>query len=194
MSEASDTRRGRSGDILCLAILLSLSLAVTTALAQGGPRPVHLFWSANNSKYFYTISAAEKERIIANFPTNVWEYLGVSYYAYAPGDQPAGTRGIHRFYSPENRAHFFTMSETEKNRIIASYPESVWRYEGVAWYAYDTPEQAEGAKAVHRFWSPTNKGHFFTASEAEKNTIFAVFPDDVCRYEGVAWYAYEVLE
>jgi hypothetical protein len=193
MSEASATKR-RSGVILCLAILLGLPLTVATTLAQGSPSAVHLFWSANNSNYFYTISAAEKDRIIANFPTNIWEYLGVSYYAYAPGDQPAGTKAIHRFYSPSNRTHFFTRSEAEKNRIIASYPETVWRYEGVAWYAYDSPAQAEGAKAVHRFWSPTNKGHFFTASEAEKNTIIAVFPDDVWRYEGVAWYACGVLE
>jgi len=41
---------------------------------------------------------------------------------------------IYRFWSDTKQGHFYTSSEDEKNHIIATYPESVWRYEGVAWY------------------------------------------------------------
>ena len=44
------------------------------------------------------------------------------------------TTSVYRFYSPSNKSHFFTISATEKNRIIATYPETEWRYEGIAYY------------------------------------------------------------
>jgi len=36
-----------------------------------------------------------------------------------------------------NKTHFFTANETEKNYIIATYPEKNWKYGGIAWYAYE---------------------------------------------------------
>ena|GEM_PF-2397729 len=92
---------------------------------------------------------------------------------------------IYRFYSQNNRSHFFTISSSEKDRIIATYPEKEWRYEGISWYV---PTTSSGNQPVYRFYSPNNRSHFFTISATEKNRIIATYPETEWRYEGVAWY------
>ena len=57
---------------------------------------------------------------------------------------------IYRFYSPRNKAHFYTISEGEKYNITVNYPEEVWRYERVAWLAYKAGEVPAGAKPMAR--------------------------------------------
>jgi hypothetical protein len=95
---------------------------------------------------------------------------------------------VYRFWSDTKQGHFFTASEDEKNYIIANYPTTVWKYEGVAFQVYATQET--GTVPVYRFWSDTKQGHFYTASEEEKNYIIANYPTTVWKYEGIAWYAY----
>ncbi len=101
-----------------------------------GLSPVYRFWSPLHSSHFYTIDEAEKDRIIAKYASNIWTYEGINLYAYADGDQPAGAKPIYRFWSPIAGGHFYTMSETEKNKLITTYSHA-WTYEGVAWYAYE---------------------------------------------------------
>jgi hypothetical protein len=90
-----------------------------------------------HSAHFYTISQAEKDSVIATYPPTVWSYEGPAFYAYPKGSQPAGTSPVYRFWSPLNGAHFYSISQAEKNSIIANYPPSVWTYEDIAWYAYE---------------------------------------------------------
>ncbi|MFA6790669.1 MAG: hypothetical protein WCR65_03765, partial [Parcubacteria group bacterium] len=92
-----------------------------------------------------------------------WRYEGISYYV---PEQSTGNSPVYRFYSPLFRAHFFTISATEKNRIIATYPSDEWRYEGIAYYV---PTTSAGNDPVYRFYSPRFKTHFFTTSATEKN-------------------------
>jgi|GEM_PF-1551373 subtilisin family serine protease len=94
-------------------------------------QPVYRFYSQNNKAHFFTISATEKEHIIATYPETEWRYEGVAYYVptTSSGNQP-----VYRFYSQNNKAHFFTISANEKEHIIATYPETEWRYEGIAYY------------------------------------------------------------
>lgn len=93
---------------------------------------------------------------------------------------------VHRFWSDRNRGHFFTISEAEKNNIIANL-SSDWSYEGIAYYAFT--EQAADTVPLYRFWSNRYSGHFFTIQEAEKNNIVANLSRD-WSYEGVAYYVY----
>jgi len=46
------------------------------------------------------------------------------------------TSPVYRFWSDTQQAHFYTIDEEEKEYVIATYPENVWRYEGIAFYAY----------------------------------------------------------
>jgi len=50
--------------------------------ASGSNTALHRFWSDEKQGHFYTASAGEKDYIIANYPTNVWKYESIGYYAY----------------------------------------------------------------------------------------------------------------
>ena len=43
--------------------------------------PVYRFWSGTNGTHFYTISQAERDKVISQYP-DVYEYEGVAWYAY----------------------------------------------------------------------------------------------------------------
>jgi subtilisin family serine protease len=100
----------------------------------------------------------------------------------------ATTSPVYRFWSNQRGSHFFTINKEEKDYIIATYPEEIWRFEGIAWYAYTT--QQSGALPVYRFWSDQRGTHFFTINKEEKDYIIATYPEEVWRFEGIAWYAF----
>jgi len=85
--------------------------------------------------HFYTISESEKNNLIDNYP-NVWTYEGIVYYAYPQGQQPEQTKPVYRFWSPMNNRHFYTISESERDKLIDLYSH-VWTYEGIVWYSYN---------------------------------------------------------
>ncbi len=91
---------------------------------------------------------------------------------------------VFRFYSKAYKGHFFTISEEEKDDLIAHNPN--WRYEGPAYRAYTNA--APGTVALYRFYSKNYRGHFFTIDEAEKDGLIAGNPN--WRYEGVAYFVY----
>jgi len=165
----------------------------TTDIQEEQLYPIYRFWSSTNKAHFFTISEGEKDYIIATYPEVNWKYGGEAYYAYKSTNYPEGTSPVYRFYSALNKAHFFTINETEKDYIIANYPEENWKYGGVAWYAYKvTNGSCSGdTNPVYRFWSQLNKKHFFTASEGEKDMIIATYPEESWKYGGIAWCAYE---
>jgi lysophospholipase L1-like esterase len=102
-------------------------------------KPVYRFLNlALGSVHFYTISEEEKNTVITNYP-NIFEYEGIAYYAYAPGDQPIGAYPVYRFLNLNlGSTHFYTISEEEKNAVITNYPD-IFKYEGIAFYAFDRP-------------------------------------------------------
>ncbi len=146
---------------------------------------VYRFWSDVNRTHFFTISESEKNYIINNYPSYEWRYEGVAFKAFK--SNIGGTMPVHRFWSNTYRRHFYTISEEEKNFVITQWPH-IWKYEGIAWYAY--PNQIPGTVPVYRFWSDTNKAHFYTISEEEKNYIIRTYPPHEWRYEGIAWYVF----
>ena len=97
--------------------------------------PVYRFWSASLRTHFYTISATEKQKLIDQYP-DVWTYEGIAFYAYPPGTQPATAKAVYRFRSAQTGHHFYTISETEKNKLMGAVPNE-WIYEGIFWYAFD---------------------------------------------------------
>ena len=99
-----------------------------------GLAPVYRFWSSVSGSHFYTISEAEKQYVLDNYPT-AWTFENVAFYAYPEGAQPAGARCIYRFWSPVTSSHFYTMSEEEKQYVVDNYP-TIWTFEGIAFYAY----------------------------------------------------------
>jgi len=95
---------------------------------------VYRFWSPVIKRHFYTIKEAERDKVL-NIYAHVWTYEGIVYYAFAEDSEPA-LEPVYRFWSPVLVAHFYTISERERDKVIDMYPH-VWTYEGIAWYAYE---------------------------------------------------------
>ncbi len=76
--------------------------------------------------------------------------------------------------------------------MIATYPEEIWAYEGIAFYIYPVAAHPTGTSAVYRFLSPRNNAHFFTMSIVERDYLRATYPSSLWTYEDEAWYAYGV--
>ncbi len=84
--------------------------------------------------HFYTINEAEKDKRISQ-QKDTWMYEGIVFYVWPEGRQPPGTCPVHRFRSAETGSHFYTASESEKDKLVKDY-QQFWTYEGVAWHAY----------------------------------------------------------
>jgi hypothetical protein len=93
--------------------------------------PVYRFWSGTFGHHFYTISGYERDFVIATWP-DVWNYEGPVFYAYT--SQISGTSPVYRFWSNIFLGHFYTISEYERDFVIATWPD-VWNYEGPVFYA-----------------------------------------------------------
>ncbi len=148
---------------------------------------VYQFWSVATGNHFYTASEAEREKLINSY-ASVWTPTGIAFYAYARAAEP-NVLPVYRFWSPASGDHFYTISETEKDKLLKQNPP-LWTFEGTAFYAYPAGRQPVGTKPVYRFWSGKLGSHFYTISEAEKESLINQRPV-LWMPEGVAWYAYE---
>jgi len=148
---------------------------------------VYRFWSPTKERHFYTISERERDKLRDKYP-HVWTYEGIVYYDFSVDTEP-GLKPVYRFWSPVLVAHFYTISESERDKLINIYPH-VWTYEGTAMCAYPKDQQPENAEEVYRFWSPVLETHFYTISEEERDKLRDKYPH-VWTYEGIVWYAYE---
>ncbi|MCI5150713.1 MAG: hypothetical protein D3916_15240 [Candidatus Electrothrix sp. MAN1_4] len=154
---------------------------------KAGTLPVYRFWSSVHESHFYTISEEEKDYVIANLPN--WDYEKIAWYAFPA---PVARQPVYQFWSRTNKSHFYTISEQEKNDLITGSSPANWEYEHVAWFAY-TYQQGDSLP-VYRFWNATNKSHFYTISEEEKDYVIANYSDDEWQYEGAVFYAYKDYE
>jgi Tol biopolymer transport system component len=148
---------------------------------------VYRFYSPLLRHHFLTTDENEMNYMRTHYPSSIWTYEGIDFKvkaatACAPGES------VYRFYSEVLQSHLYTMDENEKATIIANFPPSVWRYEGVAFCASKSPNI--GTKPVYRFYSDVLRSHLYTMDENEKNYLINNYPPTVWRFEGVAYYAY----
>ena len=148
--------------------------------------PLYRFHRNDNDSHFFTAIEDEKNNVLANLPSSIFELQGISHYVLLT--QPAGALPVYRLYNKISGSHFYTMSESEKNQVVANMSD-IFTLEGIAFYALPGP--IEGAKPVYRFFAPPTASHFFTISESEKDTLIATRPTTELRYDGVAWYAFK---
>ena len=89
---------------------------------------------------------------------------------------------VNRFYNLSTGTHFYTISPTERDYVIAHYP--VFVYEGPVFTAYTTP--VPGTVAVNRFYDVQTGTHFYTISPDEITYIKAHYPQYL--FEGPVYY------
>jgi hypothetical protein len=104
-----------------------------TSAYYPGLAPVYRFWSDVSSSHFYTISEAEKDRLLDD--PEAWTYEGVAFHAYPQGAQPAGTEPVYRFWNASSGTHFYTIDVQEVDRVLTAYSH-VYTFEGIAFYAW----------------------------------------------------------
>ncbi len=150
-------------------------------------RPVYRFWAPDSARHFYTIQTAERDKLIKKYP-DVWTYENIAFYAFDIDSIP-GTSPVYRFWSKSLDSHFYTINESEKDKLIKDHCDT-WTYEGVAFYAYANDDQPVDAYPVYRFWSDCNETHFYTISKTERDKLIQKYPK-TWTYEGIAWYAYK---
>ena len=66
--------------------------------------------------------------------------------------------------------------------MIATLPH--YNYEGIEYQAYTS--QVDDSIALYRFFNTVNGAHFFTPSEAERDSVIENLP--VYNYEGIAYW------
>ena len=97
-----------------------------------------------------------------------------------------GETPVHRFYNTNNGGHFFTASASEAE-FVATQLYDVFNYEGTGFYA-DPSATAANSEAIYRFYNSQTGGHFFTASEGERDFVQQQLSGQY-QYEGVGFYA-----
>jgi hypothetical protein len=163
-----------------------ITVTITLRTAPAAPtQPVYRFWSDVFQAHFYTMSAQERDYVIAAYDDSVWKYEKVAYRAYAT--QAPGTVPLYRFWSDTYRGHFYTASQSERDYIIANYPASVWKYEKIAYYVYPANNSIPNTVGVFRFWSTTKGHHFYTANPVERDAVINDYPDEIWKYEKKAF-------
>ncbi len=154
--------------------------------APANTEPVFRFFSPVLICHFYTAEESEALKLVNDFP-DVWEFENVAFYALSDATV-AGALPVYRFFSPVLGSHFYTIRESEKNKLINQFSD-IWIFEGIAFFAFTADTRPAETVPVFRFFNVQNGCHFFTASETERNKLLNNFPD-IWIPEGIAWYAY----
>lgn len=161
-------------------------------VVAGRPTPprlseVYRFWSPVTQSYFYTISKAERDKLIKSY-SDVWTFEGTVFKA-AKTPFTSSLSPVYRFWSDVTQSHFYTISETEKNKLLREY-RKIWIFEGIGFYAYPEGRQPYGTRPVYRFWSDVQSAHFYTISESERDKFLKDYRG-IYIYEGIAFYVHE---
>ena len=101
------------------------SLATGTDL-----HPVHRFRNKTNGSYLYSIYETERADIATNYAAT-FEYEGVAWHARQT--TAIGWSALYRFRNKTNGTYLFSAYESEKDAIVATYPD-VFALEGIAYY------------------------------------------------------------
>lgn len=139
------------------------------------------FFDTRDGGHFFTNSEAERDQVLATRADLKLE--GVGFQSFAD-DRVAGAEEVYRFFSTRDGGHFFTTSEAERDQVLATRADL--KFEGVGFYEFET-DQGEDTSAVYRFFDTRDGGHFFTASETERDQVLATRAD--LTFEGIAFYA-----
>jgi uncharacterized repeat protein (TIGR02543 family) len=110
---------------------------------------------------------------------------GRLYAKWTPSSTPLT---VWRFYSKKYRGHFFTISESEKDDLIAHNPN--WKFEGGAYRAFTN--EVAGSVPLYRFYSKKYAGHFYTIDEDEMWEVRNTNPN--WKYEGIGYHVYPTNE
>ena len=99
-----------------------------------GTADVYRFLVASEGRHFYTALESEKDSIIANqsLTDAGWKFEGKAFSAYSKDDYPKDAIACVRYLNLDTGSHVYSTSTSEQEILNAN---SIWKNEGVAWYA-----------------------------------------------------------
>ncbi len=155
-------------------------LGALVELDSNAAAPVYRFHIPKSGADFYTISAQERDAVIALLP-DALRYTGVAFYA--SDQQRPRMLAVYRYFNPEVVAHFYTTSEAERQFVQQYHPS--WHDEGIVWWV---PAQGgDGAVPVYRSYQYSTGAHHYAADPAERDAWLGN-PD--LLYDGLAYYVW----
>ena len=157
---------------------VAASHTIEARFAQTTYKPIYRFYNKKNGSHFYTASESEKATVIATLG-GTYSYDGPAYKASSAYGTP-----LYRFYNKTNGSHFYTASKTERDRVIATLG-TMYSYDGPAYNV--TAGVMEGSAPLYRFYNKTNGSHFYTASMAEKSSVY-INLSQTYQLEGLAFF------
>jgi hypothetical protein len=159
---------------------------VYRCLGEGGPgiSAVYRFWSRRTGGHLYTIDKLERDRL-RNTSNGAWVDEDALFYAFS--ENQVGTSPVYCFSSGRDKARLYTMSETEKDKLINGSSDT-WAYQGIAFYAYRENSQP-GLLPVYRLLLPKSGRHVYAVGERERAKLVKDGSEGWID-EGVAWYAF----
>jgi hypothetical protein len=92
--------------------------------------PLYRFYNKMDGSHFYTMSAAERDSVVANLAA-VYRLEGTAYNVSATSVPGATT--VYRFYNKMNGTHFYTASVAERDAVVANL-SAKYTLEGPAFY------------------------------------------------------------
>ena len=103
---------------------------------------------------------------------------------------PAGSRPVYQFEAVKADNSYLTLSETEKDVLIAEHVPKDYRYVGIAFYAWPNGNGSTQLKPVYGFWLSEPIWHIFTLNEPERQTLLGEIQGNRGVGDYVAFYAY----
>ena len=94
---------------------------------------MYRMYNKASGAHFYTMSMEERDNLLAT-RGDTYELEGVAFHAF--GHKAEGTLPVYRFFAPKTQSHFFTISEEEKDWIVANVSANDLVLDGVAWYCW----------------------------------------------------------
>ncbi|MFV0528716.1 MAG: InlB B-repeat-containing protein [Lachnospiraceae bacterium] len=134
-----------------------------------GTAPVFCLYNPNSGEHFYTITASERDEVIAAG----WKYEGISWIAALDGHP------VFRVYNTVTGEHIFSMDTKERDRLLALG----WKDEGIGFYS-DVEKKHEILRCYNPNGEPAAQ-HHYTLSKAERDNLVKAG----WIYEGLAWFA-----
>lgn len=170
------------GSLLAMPIVASNPdgdpLTFSVVAIPVGTRPMYRLRLTRVGGILWTISDREKNSLLTRHPPDVWAYEGIGGYAYAELNAAEGLLPVYRFWSPVQYRHFYTLSDSQRDKLVESEPESQWQSEGIAFHAFGADRRPTDAVAVYRF-----------RNQSEER-LWAVEGNEGMIREGIAWYAH----
>lgn len=146
-----------------------------------GTVALYRLYNKKTQARFYTIDEAEKNKFLA-------QYAGIS-----ETEKPAGyvyakpypeTVPFYRLHNKNNQDYFYTVSETERNKLLVGYSD-IFIDDGIAAYVYN--KQQPSTVPLYRLYNTKNNCHFYTINEPEMAQFLSTKDWSV---EGIVCYVY----